>query len=218
MLAMRTAVIFDLDGVLVDSRAAITGCTNHALVALGQPERPEHVLYRYIGPPLSHSFGELLGLPPEAPDVAAMMAAYREHYASVSLTETIVEPGIEDALATLSGRHRLAVATSKPRTFAEPILAAMGLREHFEVIAAPAVDQLAEPKAETLARALDALGRPRAVMIGDRIFDIEAAHAHGLPCIAVAWGIGTAHELEPADRVVAEPAELPGAVSVLLAE
>jgi phosphoglycolate phosphatase len=209
-------VIFDLDGVLVDSRAAIAGCTNHALVALGQPARPEHELHRYIGPPLSHSFGELLGLPPEAPEVAAMMVAYRERYASASLTDTIVAPGIEDALATLAGRHRLAVATSKPRTFAEPILAAMGLREHFEVIAGPVVDELAEPKAETLARALDALGHPRAVMVGDRIFDIEAAHAHGLPCIAVAWGIGSAEELSPADRLVTEPAEIPGTVSVLL--
>ena len=57
---MRTAVIFDLDGVLVDSRAAIAGCTNHALVALGRPARPEHELHRYIGPPLSHSFGKML--------------------------------------------------------------------------------------------------------------------------------------------------------------
>ena len=117
---METTVIFDLDGVLVDSRAAIAGCMNHALIVLGRPSRPEADLHAYIGPPISHSFGDLLGLAPEDPEVAAMIDAYRERYATVSLTATTVEPGMPEALDRLAGDRRLAVATSKPTAFAEP--------------------------------------------------------------------------------------------------
>ena len=89
---METTVIFDLDGVLVDSRAAIAGCMNHALTVIGRPTHPEADLHSYIGPPISHSFGDLLGVEPEDPEVVAMIDAYRERYATVSLTATTVEP------------------------------------------------------------------------------------------------------------------------------
>jgi phosphoglycolate phosphatase len=215
---METTVIFDLDGVLVDSRAAIAGCTNHALAALGRPMRPEPELYPYIGPPLSHSFGELLGLELEHADVAAMMTAYRARYATVSLTDTTVEPGIPEALDQLAPDHRLAVATSKPTAFAEPLLAAVGLRRYFDVVAGPALDERAEPKTETLRTALDRLGGTRAVMVGDRSFDVVAAHAHELPAIGVTWGIGTRDELRDAERLIDAPDELAAAVADLLGE
>ena len=67
----------------------------------------------------------------------------------------------------------------------------MGLREHFDVVAGPALRRRAEDKTQTLGRALRLLGPTRAVMVGDRSFDIVAARAHGLPSIGVTWGIGT---------------------------
>ncbi|MPZ73124.1 MAG: HAD hydrolase-like protein, partial [Nitriliruptorales bacterium] len=57
---------FDLDGCLVDSRAAITAAMNHALVSLGFAPRPARELYPYIGPPLRAAFIELLGGEPRA--------------------------------------------------------------------------------------------------------------------------------------------------------
>jgi phosphoglycolate phosphatase len=212
-----TTVIFDLDGVLVDSRAVFLSCVSYAFDKLGLPQRAPAELLPYLGPPFAYAFGELLGVPHDAPIVAACIDGYRERYATASLTETTVEPGIPEALAALNG-HRLAVATSKPRAFAAPLLEAMGLSQHFEVIAGPELSARAEGKTQTLGRALEQLGPTRAVMVGDRSFDVLAARAHGLASIGVTWGIGTPEELRGAgaDRLIATPAELPATAAVLL--
>jgi phosphoglycolate phosphatase len=70
-----------------------------------------------------------------------------------------------------------------------------------------------------VAAALAALGETRAVMVGDRSFDMIAARAHGIPGLGVGWGIGSAEELETAgaERVVPTPGRLPGAVAEVLA-
>jgi phosphoglycolate phosphatase len=64
--------------------------------------------------------------------------------------------------------------------------------------------------------ALGHVGGPPAVMIGDRIHDIDGARANGIPVIGVTWGIGDAAELSGADALVDAPEELPDAVERLL--
>ena len=214
---MRDAVLFDLDGVLVDSRQAIAGCLNHALAAQGHAARPEPDLHRFIGPPLAAAFAQLTGEPAGSPAVAACVASYRERYATASVSETTLVDGIEAALAELAGDHVLAVATSKPAAFAEPILAALGIRDRFAVVAGPGLAVRAEDKATTIGRALAALdGAERAVMVGDRSFDVAGARAHGLAAIGVTWGIGAAAELAGADALVDHPCELAAAARRLL--
>jgi phosphoglycolate phosphatase len=206
------AVIFDLDGVLADSRIAFARCVNAALVAAGVPERPDADLHRFLGPPLHATFEELTGDPALA---QGCVDAYRERYRSHSAAETTVPEGMADAIAALASRMPLAVATSKPLALTEPLLEALGLLEHFTAVEGPALEARAEPKAETIRRALARLpAGGRAVMVGDRRFDVEGAHAHGLPCIGVLWGIGSEEELRAAsaDMLVRTPAELLDAV------
>ena len=83
------AVLFDLDGVLLDSRMAIVRCIQHGLRENGAPVPPAAELERFIGPPLIDAFAELAG--PERAD--ACLAAYRERYVWSSLEETTVVPG-----------------------------------------------------------------------------------------------------------------------------
>jgi phosphoglycolate phosphatase len=211
-----TAVIFDLDGVLVDSRAAISGAMNRALAANGFSQRPEAELYRFIGPPLAMGFAELTAEPADSAAVVACVASYRERYAVSSLTETVVFAGIPEALGELSRDHRLAVATSKAQLLAEPLLAALGLRERFEVVVGPDMTARVEDKAATIGRALAALQAEKAVMVGDRSFDVAGAHAHGLPAVGVTWGIGSTDELAAADAIAHEPSALPAAIARLL--
>jgi phosphoglycolate phosphatase len=214
-----SCVLFDLDGVLVDSRAAITGCINQALVEHELSAQPVEELQRFIGPPLVDGFAELTGHPTDSPLVASCLDSYRARYAEASLRETTVTPGIEAVLSELAQHYRLAVATSKPLAFAEPLLSTLGLRPFFTVVAGPDLSTHGESKASTIAASLEMLGHPkRAVMVGDRSHDIAGAQAHSLLSIGVTWGIGSSNELREAgaESIVHAPTDLPASVKQLL--
>lgn len=197
-------VLFDLDGVLVDSRVPISRCMNHALRALGHAPEPEARLYRWIGPPLDTAFRGILearGFPDPEADVAGLVDAYRERYATVSLTDTEAMPGVGAALDRLRSRLVLGVATAKPAEFALPILESLGLADRFAaIVGAPLVDSHREPKTRTVERARAAIGYAggRGAMVGDRAIDVVAGRGNGLHCVTVAWGIGDEDELRAA--------------------
>jgi phosphoglycolate phosphatase len=218
MKSANTVIPFDLDGVLVDSRAVISGCLGHALASQGLMQPSDESLERFIGPPLTRAFAELTGHSEDSELVLACLASYRARYRDASLRETTVFPDIPATLATLSARYRLAVATSKPLAFAEPLLTALGLRASFDCVAGPGLDAHREDKAATIRSALSALGTTSALMIGDRSFDITGARTCDIPAIGVSWGIGSTDELAGAgaDAIVDDPRELPQAISDLL--
>lgn len=226
------AALFDLDGVLVDSRAAIAGCLNHALASVGLETRPAPDLHRLIGPPLHDAFAALLaGQEADPALVDVCVARYRERYRSACVEETLPVEGMAEALEVLAGRLPLAVATSKPVEFAGPILETLGLAGFFRSVAGPSLEARSEPKARTVGRALEALGvrapnSPAAsavaahagsaaavagvAMVGDREHDVAAGRSHGLVTVGVTWGIGSASELRGAGahHLVARPAGL----------
>lgn len=212
------AIIFDLDGVLVDSRSAIAGCINHALGRHGLPQHAESRLHRFIGPRLATAFAELTVQPADSTLVAACVDTFRERYAEASLRDTTVPPGVAAALAELTKDHRLAVAISNPPAFAEPLLDALALRDFFAVVVGPGLSAHGQDKSATVGLALDLVGNGPAVMVGDRSFDVIGAHANGLPAIGVTWGIGSVEEIAAAgaDAIVDAPAELAAAVTTLL--
>lgn len=202
------AILFDFDGVLIDSRAAITGCMNDALEAVGLPRHDPRELERYIGPPQLESFTELAGA-----DLArAIQVEYRRRYATKSLTETVLMPGMLDVVAELATRSRLGIATSKPQAYAEPLVERLGLAEHFEVVIGPDLEVDVEPKSVTVARALETMGVAGPPLVGDRKHDVEAALANGMACVGVLWGIGSEAELRAAgaSAIVSDPEELLG--------
>jgi phosphoglycolate phosphatase len=209
------AVLFDLDGVLIDSRMAIVRCIEHGLRAVGAPVPPAAGLERFIGPPLIDAFAELAG--PER--AAACLAAYRERYVVSSLEETTLVPGAREALAAIAAAVPVALATSKPHAFAGPLCERLGLAPHLQAITGPELDAPDEVKAVTVARALAALGLAAgadAPLVGDRRHDVDAARANGLGCVGVLWGIGDEAELRSAgaDPIVSEPAALPAALGL----
>jgi phosphoglycolate phosphatase len=209
------AVLFDLDGTIIDSRVPFVTSMNYALAANGQPEREVEVLLPYLGPPTRIALEELVGDNDEL--IEATLATYREHYARTSTETTLVFDGIPELLQQLHGQVKLAVATSKIGTSARMLLEHLGLAELFDVISGPHESALAEPKSVTVAQALAALGQldsepiASAVMIGDRLYDVEGAGEHGVPTIGVLWGAGSEQELREAGaaEIVSRPDEIP---------
>jgi len=204
------AVVFDLDGVLVDSLEPVSTAINAALVEWGLQQRPASELRRLIGPPTHSAFAELLGRPPDSEEVAAVVAVYRRHYGAVYLSRTRLFDGVVEMLERLSQRAALAIATSKSSDFAAPLLDALGIAPFFAAVAAAAPLDSDDDKVAIVGRALAMLGTGEAAMVGDREFDMRAARAHGLRAVGVSWGIGSVEELlaAGAEAVVAAPAEL----------
>lgn len=202
------AVLFDLDGVLVDSRTAFVRSVNAALSEHGLEERPADELLQYLGPPL-HRTMELFAADEAQAD--ALVLSYRARYRRTMADESAVFAGIPEALEELAATRPLVVATSKAQALAEPLLEQLGLRERFGAVYGPRLQARDEAKSLTIARALEGLPHARSpVMVGDRKFDVLGARAHDMPCVGVLWGIGSEQELREAGAValVAEPREL----------
>ncbi len=196
---MRAAVLFDLDGVLADSRETITRCMQEAFVAEGHPEPSDDAVLAIIGPPTRIGFGQLLSLDPESPVVEACVAQYRGRY-DTALLETTSFPGVPEAVRELAAELPLGVATSKPEHYAVQVLDAIGLRDAFDVVAGPGLTGT-EGKSAMVERARQRL--PGAVaMVGDRRPDMLAAREHGLLAVGVTWGFGSVAELTEAGAEV----------------
>ncbi len=215
------AVLLDLDGTLVASRDGIVRCLRQALRDLGHVPDPGRDLTWVVGPPLHDIVARLLL---EFGDDRHGLAIerYRHHYEGGGLFESPLFPGIREALERLAGAgHRLILCTSKPLHTARRIVEARGIAGLFGGFYGARPDDGGAEKTELVARLLaeQAIDPRRAVMVGDRRFDIAGAHANRVRALGVLWGYGGRDELEAAgaDGLVEAPALLAAAVSEHLA-
>ena len=188
-------VLIDLDGTLIDPKPGLIGSVQYALDRLGFPVPPADELLWLIGPPFRVSFPKLLGTPHLT---EAAIAHYRESYFSGAMYDAVVYDGVPAALDALRAAGcRLIVATSKPHCYARPILERFDLAHRFAGIYRPELDGTNDQKHDLIAHiiAREGVARKRAVMIGDREFDVAAASRNGIPSLGVTWGYGTAAEL-----------------------
>ena len=205
-------ILFDLDGTLTDPFEGITTCVAYALEHFGIHVEDRSPLIKFIGPPLAVSFPEFYGLSEADTEVA--VAKYRERFSVVGWSENRVYPGVEALLAHLKAAgKRLLVATSKPEVYATKILQHFELAPYFDLICGPTLDApKSYGKAEVIMDALARTGTDpaTAIMVGDRIHDVEGAHKAGLPCVAVLWGYGdrAEHIACGAEHIVADLGEL----------
>ena len=202
-------VFFDLDGTLTDPFEGITRSVQFALAHFGIEVSDRTELAPYIGPPLKESFMLRHGLSAEQADEA--LRQYRVRFSDVGMFENRVYDGVETMLCALCERGvRLAVATSKPTVFSVKILEHFGLAKYFEEIVGSELNGHRVEKAEVIAEAMSRLGvtADEVWMVGDRCFDIDGAHEHGMRAVGVRYGYAEGDELNAAEKVVDTVAEL----------
>lgn len=208
----RLALLFDLDGTLVDSQPGIEHSVRHALASLGRPPPSSAAVAACVGIPLREMLGRLAGLD-DADRIEAAVATYRRHFAETGQYESRVYDGIPECLAALGDAAALYVATAKLEGSARTILQHYGLAQRFHGIFGAAPDGARSDKGELLAHALRTarLAPERAAMIGDRAQDIEGARRNGILACGVAWGYGGRAELEQAgaQAIFEAPRDLP---------
>jgi phosphoglycolate phosphatase len=202
------ALIFDLDGTLTDSKPGILDCLRKTLDAHGITAAGP--LDRFIGPPVEAWTRELL---PDGSDEDRVVLArdYRGCYDHEGWKNNSVFPGVPEMLDALkAAAHPLFVCTSKQEHFAIRILDLFELTSFFTAVYGDKLEYPSHSKVDLLARLLQerALPKDSTWMIGDRSFDIEAAHANGIRCLAAGWGYGSAEEFAAADAISATPAHV----------
>lgn len=199
------AVLFDLDGTLMDTPAGIVATFAAVFAAMQVPAADPLEVRGTIGLPLPVAFAKLLGVPEQDPLIPQAIAHYQRCFKLVVLPAArgLVFDGVVDGLARLRAAGlALAVATSKFYASADALLTAAGLRSAFDVVLG--ADQVGNPKPhpEMALTLLTQLGVPleSAVMVGDTTHDLLMARSAGIRSIAVTYGVHS-----PAELAASEP-------------
>lgn len=177
-------IIFDFDGTLADTSQGVLSSVEYALDKMGRRGFDRRALRGFIGPALYVSFQKITGL--SAAEAEQAIVFYRENYIPKGVYECRLFPGVEELLSGLCLKGaRLAVASSKPQPSLDVVTEYLGIAKYFTRIVGADPSVKSNDKAGLLSRAL--VGRDN-IMVGDTVYDIDAAKEVGVASVAVTYG------------------------------
>ena len=199
------AVVFDLDGTLVDSAADIARAITAGFEVAGLPAVSANQVHQLVGggaAVMIQKATDAAGIVLADSDKARVMEAFFAKYREVSAEGNGLYPGARALLETLRGRGvKMGLCTNKSEPVAHIALKALGIADLFDVTVGARDDRPRKPFPDMIHACIDPVGvSPRdAVMIGDSRADCEAARAAGLPVILTSFGYSTTPvaELKP---------------------
>ena len=192
---MKTGILFDLDGTLLDTLADLTDATNYALSRFGFPERTQAEIRSFVG---NGAWNQIRLSAPEGTDeqtVQQILDTYKPYYAAHCQIKTKPYAGIPEALAAVAAKFPTAIVSNKPDIAVKPLCA-----EYF-----PGFFALGEktgcprkPAPDMVRQAMAAIGVDRCIYVGDSEVDVLTAQNAGVPCLSVLWGFRDREEIEAA--------------------
>ena len=214
------AVLFDLDGTLLDTAADIALALNRAVAEHGWGPVADDDVRRMIGrgaPMLVHRAAAAQGRTLDDATHAAVLERFFHHYGALQdFDECAAEPygGVTEALQQLhdAGLH-IAVVTNKQQRFATGLLQRLGLSGWVDLVVGGDSCERRKPDPQPLLYACESLHVPptQALMVGDSINDVQAARAAGIPVVCVPYGYNEGRDPRtlPCDAFVDTLADLP---------
>ncbi len=197
------AVLFDLDGTLVDSFPGIASAYHYVQLELGLGDMDDADLKQLIGPPIRESLERFFGLSGDRLEQGVRI--FREHYGREGLLRFSKYPGIDEMLVALRDHDfDLYIATSKLRTMAIKVIDHAGWSDLFTTVGGAELDGTRHMKRDVLTWTMTQItdGTQAVAMVGDRAADIVCGRELGLQGIGVNWGYGSVTELTEAGAMV----------------
>lgn len=214
------AVLFDLDGTLLDTAADITLALNRATAEYGWGPLPESDVRRMIGrgsPILIERAAVALGRSLDEATHAALIERFFHHYGALQEFDEYAAQPYPGAAESLRRLHDAglgtAIVTNKQQRFAEGLLKRLGLSSYVDCVVGGDACERRKPDPQPLLFACESLHVPasRALMVGDSINDVQAARAAGMPIVCVPYGYNEGRDPRSlqCDALIGTLAELP---------
>ncbi len=204
-------ILFDFDGTLMNTWPGIEATLSASLQALNIPVRDDAITQTLVGIPLMRVFEELLDGDPEKSGLATQK--YRELFPVVGMSGARPFEGVVGMLEELTLRERvLFLVTARNEMITKQMMKDHGLTGFFTWVRGEQEGEVPDGKAHMVAEVIQRfdLDPGDCVMVGDRRYDIDAAHANGLQAVGVTYGYGTNEELMDAGA-----AQLAGSIAEL---
>jgi phosphoglycolate phosphatase len=205
------ALIFDLDGTLIDSKLDLALAVNATLAYTGREPLEHERIYGYVGDGAPMLVRRALGLGATDEEVEQGLHYFLSYYRAHMLDNTVTYPGVREGLEMLKG-HPMAVLTNKPVRFSQGILVGLGIAHRFRYVYGGNSFRTKKPDPEGVHVLLGDLAvRPfEAMMIGDSEVDVRTARNAGTWVCGVTYGLGTEGlRTHPPDILLDSLAELP---------
>lgn len=184
-------IIFDFDGTLFDTYPGISKSIKLMMSDMGLKALPESEYAKFIGPPVHIGFHDFLGL--SGDELERAVELFRKYYTNSGVYDSRPYDGIEEMLQELKANGAtLGIASSKPEFAVTKLLKLFKLDTLFDKVSAASGVERSCDKSERL---LLAASEPKAAMVGDRLYDMQAAKKVGFTAVGVSYGFGTRQEL-----------------------